>query len=403
MTVFFVCSLTLTAEVSDADKVYILTEYLLKEKTKKIEEALKTLIPATPEYKALKERQSTLTVEARSEAIATVYGKPKFENLVYDDSSEMFFGRIVSTNGNFVRDVDFYMPRRRARVFKKKVEAGRIEIKHVFDGNKLEFREIDLAYEGVNYPIHTVFANTMSLRLGGYFVGVQDTEIYTKKNGVGATLNLQDLFDMQEKVSVARVNAIYKFSPKHRVEVSWYRLSNESSKSNNFTFKDETINLDANAALDIYFKTSIYKLNYVYSAYKTSKLEFDFRVGLHITQVETGYKASYNLNRINESFEADSLAVTAPLPVFGLGVAYEIVPNLMFNYTVDYFAISYDSTVSGAMSDSIMTLDYQFNRYVGIGGGINRTQMRFKATVDETEFGLRNDVAGLIGYMIFSY
>jgi len=391
------------AEVSDEDKVYILTEYLLKEKRKGMLQELRSLTPASPEYKALQQRKRALTVEARNEAIATVYGKPKFVNLVYDDSSEMFFGRIVSTKGNFVRDVDFYMPRERARAFKKKIEEGRIAIKHVFDGNKLEFQEIALAYKGVTYPIHTVYPNTFTLKLGGYFIGVQDTEIYTKKNGVGATLNLQELFEMEEKVSVARINAVYKFSPRHRIEASWYSLSNTSSKKANFEFNDKIINIDANAALDIYFNTDIYKLNYVYSAYRTSKLALDFRVGLHITQIETGYDASYNLNSINESFEADSVAVTAPLPVFGLGLAYEIVPNLMFNYTVDYFAISYDSTVSGAMSDSIVTLDYQFNRYVGIGGGINRTQMRFKATVDETEFGLRDDVAGLIGYMIFSY
>ncbi len=393
----------LMAEVSDEDKVYILTEYLLKEKYKGMAQELNSLTPASPEYKALSQRKRVLTAEARNEAIATVYGKPKFVDLVYDDSSEMFFGRIISTKGNFVRDVDFYMPRQRARAFKKKVEEGRIEIKHVFDGNKLEFRAIELAYMGVTYPIHTIYPNTFSLRLGGYFVGVQDTEIFTKKNGVGATLNLQDLFEMEKKVSVARINAVYKFSPKHRVEASWYRLSSESSKSNSFTFKDENINIDANAALDLYFNTDIYKLNYVYSAYKTSKLELDFRVGLHITQIETGFDASYNINKVNESFEADSITVMAPLPVFGIGLAYEIVPHLMFNYTVDYFAISYDSTVSGAMSDSIVTLDYQFNRYVGIGGGINRTQMRFNATVDGTEFGLRDDVAGLIGYMIFSY
>ncbi len=185
--------------------------------------------------------------------------------------------------------------------------------------------------------------------------------------------------------------------------IGWKHLGIESSKSNSFTFKDENINIDANAALDLYFNTDIYKLNYVYSAYKTSKLELDFRVGLHITQIETGFDVSYNINKVNESFEADSITVMASLPVFGIGLAYEIVPHLMFNYTVDYFAISYDSTVSGAMSDSIVTLDYQFNRYVGIGGGTDRTQMRFNATVDGTEFGLRDDVTGLIGYMIFSY
>ena len=391
----------LAAEISSEDQVYILTEYLMKKKAKALDKELKGLTPASPEYKALEQQKKNLLVEARNQAIATVYGKPKFENLVYDDNSEMFFGRIVSSNNNFIRDVNFYMPRKRARAFKKKVQAGRIEIEHLFDNHQLEFKDIELEYKGVSYPLHILTPNTLSLKMGGYFVGVQDTEIYTRKNGVGATINLQDLFDMKEQVSVARINAIYKFSPKHRMEASWYRINSNSNKSADFTFNDEQI--DASAALDIYFDTNIYKLIYAYSAYKTSKFEFTFRVGLHITKVSTGYKASYNINEINENVESDNIAITAPLPVLGIGLAYEIAPNLMFNYTADYFALSYDSSVSGAMSDSILSLDYQFNRYVGIGGGVNRTQMRFKAVEDKTEFGLRNDVAGILGYMIFSY
>ena len=398
---FVLLSTSLYAQPSSEDQVYIITDYLLREKSKELDKRLKSLTPASPEYKALLEKKKSLQVEARNEAIATVYGKPRFDTLVYDDNSEMFFGRIVSSNENFVRDVDFYMPRKRARAFKKNTKEGQIEIEHLFHDNSLKFKDIELEYAGVTYPLNIVQPNTFTLKLGGYFIGVQDTNIYTQRNGVGATIDLQDLFDMDEKVSVARVNLVYKFNPKHRIEASWYSVNSESSKSADFTFND--VDIDASAALDIYFDTNIYKINYAYSVYKTSKLELSFRAGFHITKIKTGYHATYNINQVNESFEEDAIAITAPLPVLGIGLNYAFSPDLLLNYTVDYFALSYDSTVSGAMSDSILTLDYQFNRYVGIGGGINRTQMRFKAVDDNREFGLRDDVAGLIGYMIFSY
>ena len=403
IAILFLFSLTLAAEVSDEDKVYILTDYLVKERSEGIDKELKALTPASPEYKALEARKKEITVAARNEAIATVYGKPEFENLVYDDDSEMFFGRIISSKGNFVRDVDFYMPRKRARAFKKKLEDGQIEIEHAFDGNKLEFKDIELSYAGVSYPLHQVRSNTYTLKLGGFFVGSQDTELYTKKNGIGATLNLQELFDMEEKVSVGRVSASYRFNPKHRIEASWYRINSSSSKEISGSFEYDGKTYAAGANVDIFLNTDIYKINYVYSAYRTSQLELSFRAGLHITGVKTGISAGYNIGTVNENYKNDSLSLTAPLPVVGLGLGYEIIPDLKLSYQIDYFALSYDSSVSGSMTDSILALDYQFNRYVGVGGGINRTAMRFRGKVGESELGLNDEVVGLLGYVIFSY
>jgi len=403
LTLLLIFTLPLSAEISDEDKVYILTDYLVKEKSKGIDEALKVLTPASPEYKALQKKKQSITVTARNEAIATVYGKPVFENLVYDDDSEMFFGRIVSSKGNFVRDVDFYMPKKRARAFKKKVDAGRIEIEHVFDGNRLEFKDIELEYAGVSYPLHVVYPNSFVLKLGGYFIGTQDTELYTKKNGIGATLNLQELFDMEERISVARVGVSYRFNPKHRIEASWYRINSSSSKQVDTSFDYDGETYAAGAYVNIFLNTDIYKINYVYSAYRTSKLELSFRVGLHITGIKTGLEAGYNLGTVNESYSGDSLSLTAPLPVVGLGLGYEVTSNLFLNYQIDYFALSYDNSVSGSMTDSLLSLDYQFNRYIGVGGGVNRTAMRFKGEVQESTVGLNDEVVGLVGYLVFSY
>lgn len=402
-SMIFVFNFTLIAEISDSDKVNILTDYLVKEKNREVDQKLSQVEVDSLEQEALLQEKENTTVRARNEAVATIYGKPTFKSLVYDDDTEMFFGRIVSQNGNFEKDVNFYMPKQRARAFKKNLEGGRIEIEHVFDDNELVFKEIELNYEGVNYPLHVAIPNTFTLKLGGYFVGAQDTVLSAKKNGIGATLNLQDLFDMESEVNVLRVNAAYRFNPKHSIEASFYSLKSSSERTvdTSFEFDGETIN--AGAALDIYFNTDIYKVNYVYSAYRTNKLEFSFRAGLHITALETGLSARYNLGTASESIQKSSISITAPLPVVGLGFDYEIMPKLNLNFAVDYFAISYDSTVSGSMSDSVLTLDYRFSKYIGIGGGFNRTQLNFKAKDEDTVVEFNNDVAGVLGYVIVSY
>jgi len=403
--VFFLLMLYVSsaqAEFSDEDKVKILTEYLIKQNGD-LDGEIKALTPASPEYKAALKHKEKITIRSRNEAIATIYGKPRFHSLVYDEHSEMFFGRIISENGNFERDINFYMPKKRARDFKKKVDTGRIEIKHVFDDNEVVFKEIELEYKGVSYPLHVELPNSFTLKLGGYFVGIQNTEISTTKDGLGATLNLQEFFNTKQQVSVGRVNAIYKFNPNHRVEGSWYSLNSSSSNSVSGEFIFDGTKYQAGADVGFYFDTAIYKINYIYSMYRTNKMELSFRAGLHITSVSTGLTASYDVGKVSEHIESDNLAITAPLPVFGLGLGYEIIPSLNLNYTIDYFALSYDSTVSGAMVDSLLSLDYKFNRYIGVGGGVNMTEMSFKGKTEGTEFKYNDDVAGVLGYLILSY
>jgi len=192
----FLCITSLSADISDEDKIRILSDYLINKESKD-------------------------PVAARNEAIATVYGKPKFKNIIYDDASEMFFAQVVSQNGEFVKDVNFFMPRERALTFKKDLEAGKIEIEHAFDDNDIVIKGIELNYAGVNYPLNVKDSTSMTLKIGGYFIGDQNTEVLAKKNGIGVNLDLQDVLGMQTKTNVMQVKGFYKFNDSHKVELSY--------------------------------------------------------------------------------------------------------------------------------------------------------------------------------------
>ena len=379
---------TILLAITDEKKVLYVTDYLYKEK----------LLHRDPS-----KSPEDLRIEARNQALASIYGKPTFETLKYDETSEMFFGRIRSSKGNFIRDVNFYMPKRRAHIFQKNIDSGKLTIEHVYEDEALTFKEIDLTYEGVAYPLHIKEPNTYTLRVGGIFTATQDTNMLAKKNGVGATLNLQELFKMEQQTQAARIEGIYKFNQKHRLEFSWYKLENSShiSKSKTFTAFGETV--EAGATLDIKFDTQITKFTYAYSAYQTNRLALDFRLGIHSTGITTGYTATYNIYDINKSNSAESISVTAPLPVIGLGLNYELFHNVNLRYAIDYFFVSYDSSVTGTFTDSVLALDYTFNRYFGLGGGINTTKMRFRTHDQDVDFELRHEVIGAIWYATFSY
>ena len=377
ITVSLLISTSLLAELNDEDKILVLTEYLVN-------------------------KEGRDTISARNEAIATIYGKPKFKNLVYDDASEMFFAQVVSQNGNFSKDVNFFMPRKRAIAFKKDLEAGKIEVEHAFDNNEIVIKGIELNYNNVDYPLNVKESTKIALKVGTFFILAQDTELLAKKNGVGGIINLQDALGMQTTTQAVRVEASYNFNDKHKLEFSYHSLTNSNTAINSKEIEYNGEIIEAGSTINVYFNTDIYRLNYIYSAYQTNKLNFSFRVGLHTTSVSTGLGTVVKIDSEEISAQDESVSVTAPLPVFGIGLSYDIVSNISIHYTVDYFFISYED-ISGNMVDTILALEYQYDKYLGLGIGINSTNMFFTAKADDTDFQLRNDVSGTFIYLTFSY
>ncbi len=367
----------LNAEINDRDKILVLTDYLVEKEGRDI-------------------------VEARNEAIATIYGEPQFEDLVYDDESEMFFARVVSQKGNFSKEVNFYMPRKRAINFKKNLKDSLIKIEHAFDDNEIVIKDIELSYKGVEYPLSVYDPSTITLKVGAYFVTSQNTEVLAKKNGIGAVLNLQDILGMKTDTEILRVNALYKFNAKHKVEFSYYNLKNSSHKETEKTFDYNGQTIAAGASLNTKFQTEIYKLNYIYSAYQTNKLNLSFRAGLHVTGISTSIKGKFGVNQNSETLQDSAISITAPLPVIGLGLEYKMSNQFSLNYTIDYFFVSYED-ISGSMTDTILSLDYKYNHYVGLGVGFNNTKTRVEAQSDASTFNVRHEVYGALAYLIFNY
>jgi len=373
---FFMLYSNLNAQ-NDSKKILILTDYLITTEGKTIE-------------------------QARNEAIATVYGKPLLKELTYDDQSETFFAKLVSEKGNFSKDVNFYMPYKQAAKFKKDVEASRVDITHSFKDNKIFIEDIELNYDDVDYPLYAKESNNFTLKIGSYIVDSQETEVNVNKRGLGAVINYQDLLGMPENTEILRAEATYKFNAKHSLEFSYYSVENTSFNTIGTDINWGDKNIKAGAYVSSYFDTDIYKLNYNYSFYQTNKINLVFRTGLHVTSIDTGFTAGTDLNGTTKHTEADSVSVTAPLPVIGLGLSYNFTPKLKLNYTVDYFFLTIQD-LKGNMVDSLLSLDYKFNRYVGIGAGYSVTNMHFKTDTDDVNFKVDHKISGTLVYLIFSY
>ncbi|MEE8588933.1 MAG: hypothetical protein V3S80_06285 [Sulfurimonadaceae bacterium] len=235
------------------------------------------------------------------------------------------------------------------------------------------------------------------LRLGGYLLAGQDTDIGVSKKGGGVNINLQDLFEMETTTQVFRLDGYYRFTPTHAVEFSWYSINNSSQTDTDIDFEWGDKNISASGALSTYFDTDIYKVNYLYSFYHTEKVELGLSAGLHITTLNVGFTGNYTSDGVADNSGEDA-EVTAPLPVVGFRLNYNILPELSVKYAVDYFFITFDST-TGSLTDSLLSVDYRITRHFGMGVGFNSTLMRLETDVkDDATLNISHNVVGGLVY-----
>ena len=240
----------------------------------------------------------------------------------------------------------------------------------------------------------------LQLRLGAYILADQSTDVKLSRQGLGATINLQDIFEMEETAQVLRFDGYYRFTPKHAVEFSWYRIHNSSYTDRNFQWADQNISI--NGELKTFFNTDIYKVNYLYSFYHTEKVELALAAGVHITAIDVGFSGNYTSSNNSTNSDEDA-QLTAPLPVVGFRLQYNILPKLSVKYAVDYFFITFDG-IKGSLNDSLLTVDYRVTRHFGMGVGLNTTRMRLEADIgDKSMLHINHDIVGGLVYATFNY
>jgi len=240
----------------------------------------------------------------------------------------------------------------------------------------------------------------LQLRLGAYLLADQSTDVKLSNKGLGVTINLQDTFEMESAAQVLRFDGYYRFNPRHAVEFSWYRIHNTSHTDKDFSFGD--VNNSNHATLETFFNTDIYKVNYLYSFYHTDKVELALGAGLHITALDVGVKGDVTTDN-GAKVNGESAKFTAPLPVVGFRLQYNILPELSVKYAVDYFFITFDGA-TGTLNDSLLTVDYRITRHFGMGVGFNSTRMRLEADVgDESKLNVNHDVAGGLVYATMNF
>ncbi len=245
-----------------------------------------------------------------------------------------------------------------------------------------------------------VVPDRLKVMLGGYKVQRYDTQVAWNSPGIiGVTIDLGKDLGVSAESVVLRFDGYYRFTPEHRIEFGW--LSINSSGSRNVTGEipwppDDPI--PVGTRVDSYLDTDTYRVGYAWSFYHNEKVELSLAAGLHITQVSVGIRAEVTGGGTVGS-GAEALEVTAPLPVVGYRVSYNVNPRLKVMLLSDVFSMNYSDT-SGTYQDMSILAEYRVIHNMSIGGGFNYNVLNVTSNADDgTSLSFKNTVSGFMLYL----
>ena len=208
------------------------------------------------------------------------------------------------------------------------------------------------------------------LSIGGYNTTRSDATLsVTDPNaGIGVSINPRDAFDLDLETTILRIEGHYQLYEHHALTFSWYnrQTSGEKTVESEIDWVDDdgnTITIPVGARLDSNLDTEIFKLGYLYSFYRSHKMDVSIGGGFHVSRVEVGLDANIT-NPPNSSINrVDS---TLPLPVFSFLMNYDVTDSFGWYLKTEAFALKYEDW-RGAYRDATLGAEYRAWRHVGLG------------------------------------
>jgi hypothetical protein len=199
--------------------------------------------------------------------------------------------------------------------------------------------------------------------------------LFLKSTFIYATLNTSITFDLVNSIFSATVSLendfklpatrlfftgtfIYRFTPSSGIYASYYGINRKTTftTAKEFIFLGETIPAGING--NAYFNTRVLSVGYLLTILQKKHVFFAAYFNAYLLNYSTGFKAE-NVN-INEN-----IAVTFPLPNFGLLARFPINNWLSITANVGYFGISFKE-FGGNINSFDLSVEFRPIHWLGI-------------------------------------
>lgn len=241
----------------------------------------------------------------------------------------------------------------------------------------------------------------LSFSVGGFLMTFNTTAELDPKNGQGTTIDLEKDLDLADKANRVRFDGYWRIKPRHRLDFGWLLYDRETnhSLSKQIVWGDTTF--DIGASLDTSTRNQLIKTAYRYSYVRNARVDASVSGGLSTIINKMSLSGSGSVNGQGASFTKEGKSVTAPVPMFGLGVEVKIAKPLYFRANEEYFHIKI-SNVDGRVNDFRASFDYYPWKHVGFGLGYNRFGVKVEDVAGSTYlFNYHFD--GVLGYATYVF
>lgn len=218
--------------------------------------------------------------------------------------------------------------------------------------------------------------------------------------GVGVAIDPRDAFDLDLEVTVLRIEGYYRFNDRHAFTYGWYSTNTDGDKTveSEIDWVDDdgnNITIPVGASLESSLDTDIYKLGYLWSFYRTDKMEVGVGGGLHYTRVEIGLDTNIT-NPPNST--VNRIESDLPLPVFSVVMNYRVTNNFGWFLKSEVFGLEFDS-ITGNYRDTIFGVEYRAWKHVGLGLAVTSNRLDLEDDTSDYKLKYENSSTGYMFYL----
>ena len=230
------------------------------------------------------------------------------------------------------------------------------------------------------------------LRVGGFLVRNYDTTFRLDAKGapLGTTIDFGDTLGGDLTVAVVRLDSYYRFNPRHRLDLSYYRIQRKGSRFVDVAIDWGDQSFAVNDLIDSELDTGVLNLGYTYSFYHNDDVELAVSAGL--------YTSIIRVSLSNSSGQAQAESITAPLPVIGFLMDYHITRRWTVKLSTQYFALDVWK-VKGLLSDALIATEYRFTRHLGAGLALNHYGNAVQLEGENAILTERSSFRGFLAYV----
>lgn len=219
------------------------------------------------------------------------------------------------------------------------------------------------------------------------------------KNGIGATIDFEEVFDMNPNRSTARMFGTARISPNRRyIDFGYVAINRSGTRviEQDLEWGDNV--LHAGADLTAKFNTGFIYAAFRYDFLHLEQVRISGSAGLTWLELSTGLSgtASYTdpdgIEVPTTSFDKEG-SVGAPVPMVGLNLDWALARRLVLRTYTRFFRINV-SEFDGGLFESGIRLNWYFAKHFGLGLGYDRTDLK----IDELKVGDGNIVKANYGF-----